>query len=159
MKVSLFIRPTEVQQKVCKIGIVSSSQLCAKVLWREQGWLFFIFTSKQKLQYHILISGERERNANDHDSRRWVSLWDLSHFLFVRRVSPAERRFFALCGVLHCNVSAGQLVFCRSAGRNEAPAASSAAHLASVSRRSTNMQHGDTEQVLLSAALLTHTTF
>lgn len=76
-----------------------SRQLCAKVLWREQGRLFSIpwlkvfcaFTSKQEICCHILISVEW--NANDHNSRRWVSL--LSHFLFVRRVSPAE-------ALLHC---------------------------------------------------------
>lgn len=81
-------------QKSAKSTFVLSSQLSAKVLWREHGRLFFL-TSKQKIQYHILISVEWERNANDHSSRRWVSLCDSSHFLFVRRVSPAE-------AFLHC---------------------------------------------------------
>lgn len=149
----LFIRPAEVLQNPHCLVFTIMPQSALK---RTKEALFL--TSKQKVQYHILISVEWERNANDHNSRRWVSVCDSSHFLFVRRVSPAEA-FFALCAVLHCNVSAGQLVFCRSSGRNEAAAAFSAAHLPSVSRRSTNMQHGDTEQVLLSAALLTHTTF
>lgn len=74
------------------------------MLWRKQGrlfsipWLkvFHVLTSKQKIRCHILISVEWERNANDHNSRRPVSLCDLSRFLFVRGLSSPAEAF------LHC---------------------------------------------------------